>query len=178
MASSEIIQSCKQLDSKEELLINLNAGLSKMILTLGNLTKIKNKLTQIPNLIPNTFCSSLFEITIEPTFPFQDFAHWIAKDYVKSNSQVLSSDGSSIICTLNPDSIRRLLGLPLPSTEKPVIQVSELSSLSTIKSLTIEELTSFMAKLLKLEVNQDHATFPYDISFFSEPVQAIFSLMS
>ena len=35
-----------------------------------------------------------------------------------------------------------------------------------------------MDKLLKPEVNQAHATFPYDISSFSEPIQAIFSLLS
>ena len=35
-----------------------------------------------------------------------------------------------------------------------------------------------MAKLLKLEVNQAHAAFPYDISSFSKPIQAIFSLLS
>ena len=75
MASTVIIQSCKQLDPKEELLVDLDVGISKTILTLGNLTKIKNKLTQIPNLIPDTFFSSLFEVTIESTFPFQDFVH-------------------------------------------------------------------------------------------------------
>ena len=107
MASTAIIQSCKQFDPKEELLGDLDAGISKMILTLGNLIEIKNKLTHIPNLIPYNFCSSLFEVTIEPTFPFQDFVHWIVKNYVKSNSQVLSSGGSHIICTINPDSIRR-----------------------------------------------------------------------
>ena len=75
MDSTTIIQSCKQLDPKEELLVDLDVGISKTILTLGNLTKIKNKLTQIPNLIPDTFFSSLFEVTIESTFPFQDFVH-------------------------------------------------------------------------------------------------------
>ena len=35
-----------------------------------------------------------------------------------------------------------------------------------------------MEKLLKSEVNQAHATFPYDISSFFEPIQAIFSLLS
>ena len=34
-----------------------------------------------------------------------------------------------------------------------------------------------MAKLLKLEVNQSHVTFPYDLSLFTEPIQAIFSMM-
>jgi hypothetical protein len=47
-----------------------------------------------------------------------------------------------------------------------------------IKSLTPEELTSFMVKLLKTDVNQTQATFPYDISFFTKPIQAIFSLLS
>ena len=94
MASSTLIKSCKCLDPKEEQLIDLDVGISKTNLTLGNLIEIKNKLSQIPNLILDTFCSSLFEVTIEPTFPFQDFSHWIVKNYVKSNSQVLSSDGS------------------------------------------------------------------------------------
>ena len=99
------------------------------------------------------------------------------KNYVKSNSQVLSSDGSRIICTINPDSVRRSLGLPLPIAKQTVTQFSELSSLAAIKALTPEELTFFMAKLLKPEVNQTHATFPYDISSFTEPIQAIFSLL-
>ena len=66
----------------------------------------------------------------------------------------------------------------MPSVEKPVTQFSELSSRSAIKALITEELTSFMAKLLKLEVIQAHATFPYDISSFFEPIQDIFFLMS
>ena len=72
MASSTIIESCKCLDPKKEQLIDLDAGISETNLTLGNLTEIKNNLSQIPNLIPDTFCSSLLEVTIEPTFPFQD----------------------------------------------------------------------------------------------------------
>ena len=47
-----------------------------------------------------------------------------------------------------------------------------------MKALTPEELTSFMSKLLKLEVNQAHATFRYDISSFFELVEALFSLLS
>ena len=35
-----------------------------------------------------------------------------------------------------------------------------------------------MEKLLKPKVNQAHATFPYDISSYTEPIQAIFSLLS
>ena len=120
MASSTIIESCKRPDPKEEQLINLDEGISKPNLTLEKLTKIKNKITHIPNLIPDTFFSCLFKVTIEPTFPFQYFIHWISKNYVKSNSRVLSSNGSQIICTINQDFVRRSLGLPIPSVGKPV----------------------------------------------------------
>ena len=75
MASSTVIKSCKHLDPKEEHLIDLDIGIYETILTLRNLTKIKNKLSQAPNLISNSLRSSLFEVTIEPTFPFPDFIH-------------------------------------------------------------------------------------------------------
>ena len=69
------IQSCKLLDPKEDLITDLDAKVYETIMTLGNITKIKNKLTQILNFIPDNLCSSLFNVTIDPTFPFQDFVH-------------------------------------------------------------------------------------------------------
>ena len=69
MASITTIQTCKQLDPKEDWLTDLDAEVYETTLTLGNLTKIKNKLTQHPNFIPDNLCSSLFEVTIELTFP-------------------------------------------------------------------------------------------------------------
>lgn len=75
MSSSTIIESCKHLDAKEEHVIDLDTRISETILTLGNLTKIKNKLFQVPNLIFDSLCSSLFEVTVEPTFPFPNFIH-------------------------------------------------------------------------------------------------------
>ena len=79
---------------------------------------------------------------------------------------------------INPNSVRRSLGLPIPSVRHSITQFSGISSLSAIKSLTTEQVMSFMLKLFKPEVNQTHDTFPYDLSLFSEPIQAIFSLMS
>ena len=70
MAFVTTIQTCKQLDPKEDWLTDLDVEVYETTLTLGNFTKIKNKLTQIPNFIPDNLCSSLFEVTIEPTFPF------------------------------------------------------------------------------------------------------------
>ena len=51
-------------------------------------------------------------------------------------------------------------------------------SLSVIKSLTKEQIASFMSKLFKPYVIPTHASFPYNISLVIEPIQAIFSLMS
>ena len=75
MDSITTIQMCKQLDPKEEWITDLDAEVYETTLTLGNLTEITNKLTQIPNFIPDNFCSSLFAVTIETTFPFQDLIY-------------------------------------------------------------------------------------------------------
>ena len=53
-----------------------------------------------------------------------------------------------------------------------------MSSLSVIKSLNEEQVASSMSKLFKPNVSLTHAIFPYDLSLFTEPIQAIFSLMS
>jgi hypothetical protein len=45
MASSTIIESCKHVDPKEEHVIDLDTGISEIVLTLWILTEIKNKLS-------------------------------------------------------------------------------------------------------------------------------------
>ena len=75
MASITTFQSCKSLDPKEEFITDLDTEIYETTKILGNLTEIENKLTQMPNFIPDSFYSSLFEVTIEPTFPFLDFVH-------------------------------------------------------------------------------------------------------
>lgn len=97
---------------------------------------------------------------------------------MKSSSQVLTSDGSCVICTINRECVRVSLGLPLPIVEQFVTQFSELYGLAGIKALTPEEITSFMAKLLTPDVNQTQDTFRYDLSSFIEPIQAILPLLS
>ena len=75
MNSSSVIKSCKQLDPKEEYIIDLDTGITETILTNGNLTEIKSKIAENLDLISSSFHSSLFEVNIEPTFPFPDFIH-------------------------------------------------------------------------------------------------------
>ena len=144
MAAIATIQMCKSLDPKEEFISDLDAKIYKTILIFGNLTEIKNKLTQILNFIPDNFYLSLFKVTIEPTFPFPDFIHWVEKNYVKSNSQILTYNGSRIVCTINSELVVSSLGLPSISAEQNVVQFSELTSLEAIKTLNPKELTPFM----------------------------------
>jgi hypothetical protein len=172
------MQTCKSLDPKEEFISDLDAEIHEIVLTLGNLIEIKNNLTQIPNFILDNFCSSLFEVTIEPTFPFPNFIHWVEKNYVKSNSQILTSNGSRIVCTINYESVISSLGLPSIAAEQNIVQFSELTSLEAIKTLNPEELTSFMSKTLKPGVIETQDMIPYDLSSFLDPIQAIFSLLS
>jgi len=75
MAAFITIQTCKSLDPKEESISDLDAKIYETMLMLGILTKIRNKLTQTPNFIPDSFSSSLFEVTIEDTFSFPNFIH-------------------------------------------------------------------------------------------------------
>ena len=114
MNTTSMIKFCKPLDLKEEHIVDLYTGIAETFLTGRNLTEIKSKISKNPNLISTKFYSSLFYIVIEPNFPFPEFVHWIEKNYVKSKRQVLSSYGSRVICQVNSDSVKRLLGLPLP----------------------------------------------------------------
>lgn len=45
MAAIAIIQSCKSLDPKEDSITDLDAEVCEIVMTLGNLIEIKNKLT-------------------------------------------------------------------------------------------------------------------------------------
>ena len=45
MVAFTTIQTCKSLDPKEESISDLDAEIYETVLTLGNLTEIKNKLT-------------------------------------------------------------------------------------------------------------------------------------
>lgn len=101
MVSIASIQTYKSLDPKEDLIFDLDAKIYETVLALRCLTNIKNKLTQIPNFIPNTLCSLLFKVTIKPTFPFPYFIHWVKKNDVKSISKILTSNGARIVCTIN-----------------------------------------------------------------------------
>ena len=51
MASSSIIKSYKYLDLKEEHIIVLDVGIDEIFPTLRNLTEIKSKISQNPNLV-------------------------------------------------------------------------------------------------------------------------------
>lgn len=84
MVTTKFIQTCKVTDLKEEYLIDLDATIKETKFNIGTLSQIKKTIVENPNLILDAFCSSLSEFTIEPTFPFPEFIHWVVKNYVPS----------------------------------------------------------------------------------------------
>ena len=53
------IKTCKQVDPKEEFLIDLDAAIKENELSLGNLNQIKQTILDNSNIISDSFCSSL-----------------------------------------------------------------------------------------------------------------------
>lgn len=115
MTTTHCIQTCKSTDSKEELLIDLDATIKEKKLTIGTLSQIKKTITDNPSIISDTFCSSLSKFTIQPTFPFPKFVHWAVKNYVPSTKFFLSTDRTRVICTINSKSLRKAFCLPDPN---------------------------------------------------------------
>ena len=114
MATS-LIKSCKQADPKEDFLVDLDAAIRENEFTLGTLSQIKQSILDNPNIISDSFCSSLSQFVIEPTFPYPEFIHWVVQNYVVSTRQILSSNGTKVIATINPEALRRALCLPSPN---------------------------------------------------------------
>ena len=72
---SPAIKTCKSIDPKEEYLVDLDASIQEIELTLGSLDQIKQVIMDNSNIISNNFCSSLSQFTLEPTFPYPEFVH-------------------------------------------------------------------------------------------------------
>lgn len=104
--------------------------------------------------------------------------HWIANNFVKGSTQVLSIDGSRVILSITPESLRKVFNLSLPSQNSAVITFSEEETLATIKALSSEQISSFLSKMLSPEVDQTPSQFLIESTLFVKPIQALFSLMS
>ena len=115
MTTTHFIQTCKSIDPKEELFIDLDAVIKEMKLTIGTLSQIKKTIIDNPSIISDTSCSSLSEFTIEPTFPSLEFIHWEVRNYVPSTKQILSTNKTRVICTINGESLRKAFCLPVPN---------------------------------------------------------------
>ena len=95
---------------------------------------------------------------------------------VPSTKWILSSNGSRVILTLNSETLRKTLCLPPASPD--AIQFSKEKSLAIIKALDPDQVYMFMSKMFRPDINPFKFSFPYDISLFSETLQAVFSLLS
>ena len=174
--ASPAIKTCKFVDPKEEYLVDLDASVKESMLTLGSFNQIKQTIMDNSNIISDSFYSSLSRFTLEPTFPHPDIVHWAVQNYVPSTKQIISYNGSRIIVSINSETLRKALCLPPISSD--VVQFTEEKSLAIIKALSPNELYTFMSKMFKPEISPSKHSFPYDISLFTETLQAVFSLLS
>ena len=127
-------------------------------------------------MISESFCSNLSQFSLEPTFPHPQHVHWVVSNYVSSTKQVISYDGSRIIVSINSQTVRKALCLPLPTSE--VVQFTEESILAIIKALNPDQLYTFMSKMFKPDISPANHAFPYDSSLFFEPLQVVFSILN
>ena len=176
--TTNAIKTYKNVDPKEELLIDLDVVIKETELTLGTLSQIKQTILDNLNIISDTLCSSLSQFTIEPTFPFPELIHWVVDNYVPSMKQILSADRTKVIATINSETLRKAFCLPIPNPNQNSIQFSEENNLVVIKSLNSDQLYTFMSKMFRPDISPSNYTFPYDVSLFIETIQVIFSLLS
>ena len=89
---------------------------------------------------------------------------------------ILSSDGTRLIITINPETLRKAFCLPISNSN--FVQFSEENNSTIIKALNSDQLYSFMSKMFWPYIIPSNYTFPYDISLFIETIQVVFSLLS
>ena len=174
--ASPVILSCKSIDPEEDYLIDLDAFVHETILTFGPLNHTKQLLSDNSNIISQSFCSNVLQFSLEPTFLYPKLIHWAVSNFVPITKQIISYDGSKIIVSVNSQAVRKALCLPLPIPE--VVQFTKESSLAIIKALSPDQLYTFMSKMFRPDVSPSNQAFPYDSSFFSEPLQETFSILS
>ena len=176
--ATSAIQTCKSVDPTESYIIDLDALITETKLTIGNQSQIKNTISQSPELISEAFCSSLSQLTVKPTFPFPELIHWSAKNYALSSRQILSADGTRVICNINSQTVRRAFNLLSIDSDQLPIQFSEENNLSVIKALDSEQTSNFMSKMFRVDVSPSQYSFLFDISLLIPPIQVVFALLS
>ena len=160
------IKSCKSIHPMEDHLVDLDASIQETRFTLGSLSQIKQTILNNFDVISDSFCSSLSQFSLEPNFPHPQFIYWVVHNYVSSTKQVISYDGSRIIVSINPQTLRKVLCL-LPANSD-VVQFTKEKSLAIVKALSPDQLYTFMSKMFKPYISPSNYAFPYDSSLFSE----------
>ena len=77
-------------------MVELDASIQETRFTLGSLSQIKQTILNNSDMISDSFCLSLSQLSLEPTFPHLEFIHWVVSNYVSSTKQAISYDGSRI----------------------------------------------------------------------------------
>ena len=175
MATSAF-SSCKSLDPAEDVVIDLDVSISETTLNFVPLHHTKQLLADNSHAISPSFCLNLAQFTLEPTYPYPELVHWAMSNFIPSTKQIISFDGNRILLSVNAQTVRKALCLPLPTPE--VVQFTEEDSLAIIKALSPDQLYTFMTKMFRPDASPSQHAFPYARSLFSEPLQAAFSILT
>ena len=160
------ISSCKSIDPAEDFVIDLDVFINETTLNFGPLHHTKQLLADNSYAISQSFCSNISQFALEPTYPYPELIHWAISNFIPSTKQVISYDGNRIILSVNAQTVRKALCLSLPTPE--VVQFTEEDSLAIIKTLSPDQLYTFMTKMFRPDASPSQHAFPYDRSLFSE----------
>ena len=146
MAASAF-SSCKSLDPAEDFVIDLDTPISETTLNFGPLHHTKQLLADNPHTISPRLCSNLAQFALDPTYRYPELVHWSVSNFIPSTKQIISLDSNRILLSINAQTMRKALCLPLPTPE--VVQFTEEDGLAIIKALSPEQLYTFMSKLFR-----------------------------
>ena len=167
MAASAFL-SCKSLDPAEDFVVDLDTPISETILHFGPLHHTKQLLADNSQTVSPRLCSNLSQFALEPTYPYPELVHWSVSNFIPSTKQIISYDGNRILLSINAQTVRKALCLPLPTPE--VVQFTEEDGLAIIKALSPEQLYTFMSKMFRPDASPSQHAFPYETSIFFEPL--------
>ena len=109
--------SCKSIDPAEDFVVDLDVSINETVLNFGPLHHTKQLLAENSQTVSPRLCSNLAQFALEPTYPYPELVHWAVSNFIPSTKQIISLDGNRILLSVNAQTVRKALCLPLPTPE-------------------------------------------------------------
>jgi hypothetical protein len=171
---------CKNLDEKEESIVDKEGDIFDPILSVSSISESKNKLValEIENYdVLSSARASISRFCQEQTCHFPEFVSWCATNYSHTKRVIVAFDGSKILCRVNSQVIRDSLGLFHPFPQN-FVSFDEVELTRVYKECSLETKNEFLSKILKPGQSIEGLSLPCDVNIFQESVQLVFSLLS